>query len=189
MRSRRLVAFLVAIALGLGNAATGAAQGKAGGAKLKSEAADLRAKPLPQDEPESLACKEARARGTKLLAELDPKIGAPIRALAAEEGGAAEDWDRAAGIAYLAGGPVVSLWAELNALKRSWQAEYVGDAGIYLVALGGLDDARFFLNCALAMGSRSPFVFEALALAYDAAGDRLFVTGKQWPKVFEIKVK
>jgi len=26
-------------------------------------------------------------------------------------------------------------------------------------------------------------------IAYDAAGDRLFVTGKLWPKVFEIKVK
>jgi glutaminyl-peptide cyclotransferase len=26
-------------------------------------------------------------------------------------------------------------------------------------------------------------------IAYDAAGDRLFVTGKLWPKVFEIKIK
>jgi hypothetical protein len=131
------------------------------------------AKPAPlPPEPESLACKEARERATKLLAELDPKIGAAVRALVAEEGDAAEDWDRAAGIAYLAGGPVVSLWAELNALNRSWQAEYLGDAGIFLVALGGIADARFFLNCALAMGSRSPFVFEALALAYDAAGDK-----------------
>ena len=26
-------------------------------------------------------------------------------------------------------------------------------------------------------------------IAYDAAGDRLFVTGKQWPKLFEIKIK
>lgn len=26
-------------------------------------------------------------------------------------------------------------------------------------------------------------------IAYDAAGDRLFVTGKMWPKLFEIKVK
>jgi glutaminyl-peptide cyclotransferase len=26
-------------------------------------------------------------------------------------------------------------------------------------------------------------------IAYDAAGDRLFVTGKQWPKLFEIKLK
>jgi glutamine cyclotransferase len=25
-------------------------------------------------------------------------------------------------------------------------------------------------------------------IAYDAKRDRLFVTGKQWPKVFEIKV-
>jgi len=25
-------------------------------------------------------------------------------------------------------------------------------------------------------------------IAYDAAGDRLFVTGKLWPKIFEIKV-
>ena len=26
-------------------------------------------------------------------------------------------------------------------------------------------------------------------IAYDAAGDRLFVTGKQWPKLFEIRLK
>ena len=26
-------------------------------------------------------------------------------------------------------------------------------------------------------------------IAYDAAGDRLFVTGKLWPKLFEIKVE
>jgi len=25
-------------------------------------------------------------------------------------------------------------------------------------------------------------------IAYDAAGDRLFVTGKLWPKLFEIRV-
>jgi len=25
-------------------------------------------------------------------------------------------------------------------------------------------------------------------IAYDAEGDRLFVTGKQWPKLFEIKL-
>jgi glutamine cyclotransferase len=25
-------------------------------------------------------------------------------------------------------------------------------------------------------------------IAYDVLGDRLFVTGKQWPKLFEIKV-
>ncbi len=26
-------------------------------------------------------------------------------------------------------------------------------------------------------------------IAYDAAGDRLFVTGKRWPKIFEIRLK
>jgi glutaminyl-peptide cyclotransferase len=26
-------------------------------------------------------------------------------------------------------------------------------------------------------------------IAYDAASDRLFVTGKLWPKLFEIKIK
>ena len=26
-------------------------------------------------------------------------------------------------------------------------------------------------------------------VAYDAEGDRLFVTGKNWPKVFEIRLK
>jgi glutaminyl-peptide cyclotransferase len=26
-------------------------------------------------------------------------------------------------------------------------------------------------------------------IAYDAAGDRLFVTGKHWPRVFEIRLR
>jgi glutamine cyclotransferase len=26
-------------------------------------------------------------------------------------------------------------------------------------------------------------------IAYDAAGDRIFVTGKYWPKIYEIKLK
>jgi glutaminyl-peptide cyclotransferase len=26
-------------------------------------------------------------------------------------------------------------------------------------------------------------------IAYDALGDRLFVTGKKWPKLFEIRLK
>jgi glutamine cyclotransferase len=26
-------------------------------------------------------------------------------------------------------------------------------------------------------------------IAYDQAGDRLFVTGKLWPRLFEIKIK
>jgi glutamine cyclotransferase len=26
-------------------------------------------------------------------------------------------------------------------------------------------------------------------IAYDPAGDRLFVTGKRWPKLFEVRLK
>jgi len=26
-------------------------------------------------------------------------------------------------------------------------------------------------------------------IAYDAAGDRLFITGKRWPKLFEVRLK
>jgi len=28
----------------------------------------------------------------------------------------------------------------------------------------------------------------SMAIAYDAKGDRLFVTGKLWPRLFEIRV-
>jgi glutaminyl-peptide cyclotransferase len=26
-------------------------------------------------------------------------------------------------------------------------------------------------------------------IAYDPAGDRLFITGKRWPKIFEVRLK
>jgi glutamine cyclotransferase len=26
-------------------------------------------------------------------------------------------------------------------------------------------------------------------IAYDPAGDRLFITGKNWPKIFEVRLK
>lgn len=41
----------------------------------------------------------------------------------------------------------------------------------------------------LAPGDRSPGTDVLNGLAYDAAGDRLFVTGKNWPKLFEVRLK
>jgi glutamine cyclotransferase len=35
---------------------------------------------------------------------------------------------------------------------------------------------------------RTPPVDVLNGIAYDAAGDRLFVTGKLWPRLFEIKL-
>ena len=31
-------------------------------------------------------------------------------------------------------------------------------------------------------------ILQAIGIAYDVAKDRLFVTGKLWPKVFEIRI-
>jgi glutamine cyclotransferase len=45
------------------------------------------------------------------------------------------------------------------------------------VDLTGLLDARDMMGADVLNG-----------IAYDAAGDRLFVTGKWWPKLFEIKI-
>lgn len=41
----------------------------------------------------------------------------------------------------------------------------------------------------LAPGDYAPGVDVLNGIAYDAAGDRLFVTGKNWPKLFEVRLK
>jgi len=41
----------------------------------------------------------------------------------------------------------------------------------------------------LAPGDYSPHLDVMNGIAYDAAGDRLFVTGKHWPKLFEVRLK
>ena len=52
--------------------------------------------------------------------------------------------------------------------------EVLGDINLTgLLAPGDRDDNTDVLN----------------GIAYDAAGDRLFVTGKNWPKLFEIRLK
>jgi glutamine cyclotransferase len=41
----------------------------------------------------------------------------------------------------------------------------------------------------LAPGDRAPNTDVLNGIAYDAAGDRLFITGKCWPKLFEVRLK
>ena len=36
--------------------------------------------------------------------------------------------------------------------------------------------------------ARQPAIAVLNGIAYDAAGDRLFVTGKLWPRIFEIRL-
>jgi glutamine cyclotransferase len=45
------------------------------------------------------------------------------------------------------------------------------------------------LSGLLSEADRDPPVAELNGIAYDAERDRLFVTGKLWPKLFEIKLK
>jgi glutamine cyclotransferase len=65
-----------------------------------------------------------------------------------------------------------------------WQTDYVAvispETGQVLrwVDLAGL----------LSAGDRSQPVDVLNGIAYDAQGDRLFVTGKLWPKLFEIQL-
>ena len=40
----------------------------------------------------------------------------------------------------------------------------------------------------LAAGDHTALTDVLNGIAYDAKGDRLFVTGKRWPKLFEIKL-
>ena len=41
----------------------------------------------------------------------------------------------------------------------------------------------------LPAADRTPATDVLNGLAYDAAADRLFVTGKHWPKLFEVRLK
>jgi glutamine cyclotransferase len=41
----------------------------------------------------------------------------------------------------------------------------------------------------LAAGDRTDSTDVLNGMAYDSAGDRLFVTGKRWPKLFEVRLK
>jgi hypothetical protein len=132
-----------------------------------------------QGSPDSELCQRAHARAREILAALDPKVSSAVKAFAssilAKAGTAAPPdvvWDEFAGIAYLRGHPDTALWAEVHALALNWRAEYVAHAGVYLLNLKNVDDAKLFLHCAYDMGWRSPSLFEALALAYSTSKDQ-----------------
>ena len=50
---------------------------------------------------------------------------------------------------------------------------------------------RGVVNCTglLAPQDRGPDTDVLNGIAYDAANDRLFITGKRWPKIFEVRLK
>jgi glutamine cyclotransferase len=82
--------------------------------------------------------------------------------------------------------PVESL-NELEVVKGEifanvWQTDRIARVAPDTGKVNGWIDLRGLLNPREAQGT------DVLnGIAYDAAGDRLFVTGKLWPKIFEIK--
>ncbi len=89
------------------------------------------------------------------------------------------------------GGRPVDQLNELEIVKGEiyanvWQTDRIARISPKTGRVTGWIDLRGLLSPADAAG-RNVDVLNGIA--YDAAGDRLFVTGKRWPKLFEIKVK
>jgi glutaminyl-peptide cyclotransferase len=113
--------------------------------------------------------------GTATLRFIDPASHKVISRLRVREGGK----------------PVVSL-NELEYIKGEifanvWQTDRIARISPKTGEVTGWIDLRGLLTPReQAQGAESGAVLNGIA--YDAAGDRLFVTGKLWPKVFEIRI-
>jgi glutamine cyclotransferase len=69
-------------------------------------------------------------------------------------------------------------------LANVWQSERIARIDLKTGAVTGWID----LSGILSVVERGPGVDVLNGIAYDAVGDRLFVTGKGWPKLFEIEL-
>src|SRR6266550_3767295 len=94
----------------------------------------------------SPGCKAAQRRAQTILAVLDRKASTTINDFAHNwfaKAGAdippAAAWNAFAGNAYSRGHADAALWAEVHALQVHWLAEYVANAGVYLVSLKNPD--------------------------------------------------
>ncbi len=109
--------------------------------------------------------------GSATLRYLDPRTLAVVRRLTVRDGG-----DVVANLNELE-------WVRGEILANVWQTQRIAcispkDGRVTAwIDLRGLLDPRDAAGADVLNG-----------IAYDAAGDRLFVTGKLWPKLFEIKV-
>lgn len=125
-----------------------------------------------------MPCPQARERAAQLRAELETSLAAQVKAAAehyaAKPGpGVSPEkaWGDYAAAALLMGEVPVATWAGLKAAEIRWTGDTVTNAGIYLSHLGKLQEALQLLNCAGAMGYRSPFLLEALAVIHHKLGD------------------
>jgi glutamine cyclotransferase len=93
-------------------------------------------------------------------------------------------------ITVLAHGQPVNHLNELEYIKGEIYANVWGTDYVVRVdpATGKLLGVIDFTGL-LAPGDRDQNTDVLNGIAYDAAGDRLFVTGKRWPKLFEVRLK
>jgi glutamine cyclotransferase len=87
------------------------------------------------------------------------------------------------------GGRPVEDLNELEVVKGEvyanvWQSDRIARIDAKTGQVRGWIDLKGILDLKDAVG-----VDVMNGIAYDAAGDRLFVTGKNWPKLFEIRVR
>jgi glutamine cyclotransferase len=92
-------------------------------------------------------------------------------------------------LAVTDGGRPVSDLNELEFIKGEIFANvWPGDEIVAISPRTGTVTKRVNLSGLLPASDRTPPVDVLNGIAYDAARDRLFVTGKQWPKLFEIRL-
>jgi len=85
-------------------------------------------------------------------------------------------------------GPAESL-NELEYIKgKIWANRYYTDEIVIIDPATGKVEGRVDLKGILPSSSRTPTTDVLNGIAWDPAGDRIFVTGKYWPKLFEIRL-
>jgi glutamine cyclotransferase len=88
-----------------------------------------------------------------------------------------------------AGRPVENLneleWIKGEIFSNVWQTDEIVRIDPATGNVRGVID----LTGLLAPEDRGPDIDVLNGIAYDEARDRLFVTGKRWPKLFEIRLK
>ena len=75
-------------------------------------------------------------------------------------------------------------WVKGEIYANIWQSDRIARIDPKTGKVVGWIDLTGLLRPA----DRTPDTDVLNGIAYDAAGDRLFVTGKKWPKLFEIRL-
>jgi glutamine cyclotransferase len=90
---------------------------------------------------------------------------------------------------YTDQGPAESL-NELEYIKgKIWANRYYTDEIVIIDPETGKVEGRINLKGILKTADRKPSTDVLNGIAWDAAGNRVFVTGKYWPKLFEIRLR